>query len=170
MLNVLQEINRQVNNSSALRYINSGGCAVFATMIASRLQAANFPVDIVVFSYSHNGRSNIENARNNLNNCGLDLSRIQNWYGEGVDFCHVMVEFDYDGKRWQYDGKELREEGVNDITSWGSYEKCESTMSLHDMTKLAENPHNWNHVFDRELIPFLSMLIDDAFESKVDLH
>ena len=80
-------------------YINSGGCCVFAALIGKYLEKHVTAVRVRVRNaWMREGSRNLDTIRNKITE-----NTLRQWNRNGVDFTHVMVEFDYRGRTYLYD-------------------------------------------------------------------
>jgi hypothetical protein len=81
------------------RYINSGGCCVFAVEVARWLETAGIPVWIVVAARDAEG--NLRKIRQYVE----DVGNAVEWNDNGVFFHHVGIKFEYKGKTYHYEAE-----------------------------------------------------------------
>jgi len=141
--------------------LHYGGCCVLAAHLAYHLSNIVDP-EIVVRGY---GIACIEAARNNING-GSPVIDGEGylWNDEGIDFSHVLVEFNYEGKRLIVDGDGVR--GAEEYWSQ-HWRKYDGFLYLDEADALASNPRNWNATFDRADIPAIKDEIDSFFYDEV---
>jgi len=140
----------------SFNYINSGGCACVAAMIAQQLRTV-FPIMRITSSnYGYGGASrktpgNLDVIRNKLHD---DLS-MDAWECNGLTFGHVWVEI-FVNRRWYA----LDSTGVRPIKDmyarWGVPAK--GSFTHQEVQALAANT-SWNSTFDRRQLPGMKKLI-----------
>lgn len=134
--------------------INDGGCGVFAALVAAELQHY-YKIRIIAFS-DEAKRNNIDEIRPIV-----DAKNIYDWKDNGCKFNHVVVEItDNNGRLWHYDAT-----GVfpNDGSICYYYDKLEGSLTIAEITELADSPLGWSREFDRKLIPDLKAIIHKHF-------
>lgn len=149
-----------------VRYVNSGGCGVFASLLAKKLTSLGIPEEEVkIINYCMGGGSyDVCEAEQAVRSEYGDemVGTWQFWTNYLPGMAHVRV-------CWQghiFDAEERTDTLANNRT-WGwSNELCNGHFSHEAMQLLAEED-DWNPVFDRSQIPILEKIIDKAFESLV---
>jgi hypothetical protein len=74
------------------------------------------------------------------------------WYYNGCDFWHVLVEFDYDGQTWLVD-----QEGIytRESIPWQGMKVSDGALTIQEALAFAADEAAWNDQFDRRQIPAL---------------
>jgi len=152
-MNIIDLLNNVAKRVSANVFgVNWGGCCVFASLVAERLQHLMPDMQIVVID--HDGWV-------------LDLDKVRpqiehndpfTWRDNGVFFNHI-IQFVLDGKKYHYDSK-----GVQTAGNSGYYDILLGSLTVAEATELAETPTGWNPAFDRHQIPEMRRIINEAFD------
>lgn len=138
--------------------LNSGGCGIFAAMVAKSLIDKGIPTSLFsCWDEIWDGQGgNIDLARPLVK----DVGEYQDWRENGIRNAHVGVEFEFDGKLYHYDSSE----GVHEARNWLSRESWivnDGRYTLAEMEALNERPHNWNSRFDRKQIPKIQHYVEE---------
>lgn len=138
--------------------LNHGGCAVFAAHVAKRLQHI-VPTRIKLIDYS---KSDLTAIRSRLS----DPKNIYEWHRHGINFVHVIIEFDYDGKTYHYDSDGLK---LATGPKWnGGFPISKGSFTVDEVISFAANPHCWNPTFNRSNIPTLKRRVKNLFARKIN--
>lgn len=137
--------------------LNSGGCCVFASLVANRLSAAGIPVRGIVAMRRHRydvepEEVDIDEARKNVSNVAYD----EEWEDNNVHFSHVGLEFELEGKLYHYDSHGVKEAG----RTLDNMPIVRGRLYPEELEALASVPTNWNYWFNRNQIPKLGKLVD----------
>lgn len=140
--------------------LNRGGCGIFAYHVAKYLQRY-YPTRIALINMYKNGLS-IDEIKPNINN----KNDINEWYENGLDFHHVMVELDYpNGLTYLYDSN-----GLTDITFNLPYEfsgKLGGFLTPEELKPLISRSEGWNHEYNRKInTPIIKKITRSYFERK----
>lgn len=153
-LKELKELGQNVMEQ--FEYINQGGCCVFAALVGKKLQEY-FPVRIRASNNYHGYRiRDLNEIRPNLED-----NTIWEWYNEGIDFNHVIIEFDYKGKTYHMDSTGVYKAGKRDPSF--KYVLYKGYLTVEEAAELAKQK-DWNPTFDRKLIPTLRKTVDNFFK------
>ena len=127
--------------------IDCGGCCVAAAQVAKYLQ--NIVPTRIVAGNSWKGRNDIDEIRDFVHAAERNSKRA--WERNGVDFGHVLIEFEFEGKTYAFDcshGAVPAEEMWRDLP-WtrldGSFEQQEA--------EAFANEESWNSMFNRRHVP-----------------
>jgi len=144
-----------------VRGVNWGGCGVFASLLADKMTSLGIPEDeIKIINYSYDGNKyDLCEIEDTL--CYRDKYMWSNWddIAPGIGISHTRVCWNdhiFDAE----DGVDLL---ANNMKWSSSAELCKGHFSHEAMRQLASNPFNWNTCFDRDQIPILQEIIDNAF-------
>jgi hypothetical protein len=153
----LNALGKEVN--AAYRYINCGGCCVYASLVATELKKLGVEVHGIVGSWYAEPSKNIDNIR------PLVKKGFPSEWGEnGVYFGHVGLEFKIRGKVKHYDSN-----GVSapkgKIMGLLLYD---GRMLPKELKVLASTSEGWNTQFDRRHIPDIRQLVKKHM-AKVDM-
>jgi len=134
-------------------YINWGGCAVSAVLLAEALTSFVDELKIVVYddNCSNPQKVNINEMRNYISR-----NTLPEWNELGIYFGHVWVEFKWKG-RWyaiDSDGLKSRKEMYE---RWGV--PLSGALSFKEMKELADSSRGWNSMFDRKQIPSMKKFV-----------
>lgn len=164
---LFRTLNRLASDAQESFYgINNGGCAVFASLVALRLQKMGIPVWIRVAEDSEiledDGFPNVDEVRMKILSNAVD-----NWNENGIKFGHVLVQFEFDGQQWVYDSHGIAPEGNQFLRWYGSHNDTQlypGKMSVQEMIELSlHSKSGWNMTFNRANIPALTKMISTAF-------
>jgi len=137
--------------------VNFGGCCVFAAIVAARL-ATICPTRIVV-ACPHDYWDDdvtIEKARHYVQS-----NSPTEWNDAGVEFGHVIVEFDYECRTWHYDSAGVTRKLSR--TNTFDFPIVDGFLSIKEACELASYP-DWNNRFDRSQIPEMAEVINKQFD------
>jgi hypothetical protein len=84
------------------------------------------------------------------------------FHGEDVWFSHVIVEFEYKGKKYHYDSTGVCKPATT--TAMNEYPIMQGWLTAEEAMNLAYQP-GWNEQFDRNEIPELVQKIDALLTS-----
>lgn len=159
IIDKLKVIAQELNDN--IEYINQGGCGVVASIITETISSL-VPTRIVALT--HYDPKNIDEVRTDIHENGLMHSNDA-WYRRGIDFGHVMVEVDVDGKTFMVDSRGVHENTDYD-TRYGN--KHHGYFTLDEMKRMANDPDHWNRRFKREQIPFIESIVKKQFQDMLD--
>lgn len=130
--------------------INDGGCCVYASLVGEHLRIRHVPVKIIVSS--ENGKEvDLDEVRHKI----YDPGYKECWNLHGVNFNHVGIEFEYQGKKYHHDTVQtVRRQKI--LMEWPIYR---GYLTVQEAKKLAAESSNWNSCFDRSGIPHIETLI-----------
>ena len=137
--------------------VDHGGCCVVAAQMAKHL-SRHVPVNIIALHcpWEEDGNRDLNEIRPNINPLSMD-----DWYENGIDFHHILIEFKH-GNRWfvfdATSGVEPRK-GVERRRHDGSF-------TLEEATALA-NEDDWNPEFDRDEIPVVRRRVTKFFNKHI---
>lgn len=140
--------------------INWGGCCVFASRVAKRLEGVVERVAVRVgndYGEYYDGQ-HLDHVRNNI-----QKNTPRQWNRHGIYFAHVIVEFDYRGRTYHYDA--LGAKKARNSTNMHGYPIIDGELTVQEATELANVKAGWNPSFDRAEIPYVEKLINDAFDA-----
>lgn len=152
----LDKLGKNVLNS--VPYINKGGCAVFATMVAKSLNSKGIPASLFSCYDTEWGAvyiGGVDEARGNVS----DIGDLYEWNSNGVWLNHVGVEFELDGKLYFYDTHGVTKPASSFIHP--EWIVQDGRFTVEEMEALAERPHNWNQTFKRKYIPQIQQLVEE---------
>ena len=151
--------------SEDIEFVNSGGCAVFASELGKRLQAIgvknvncrvyNYPEEMEWLVY-HDLNTLEAKIREHNGTC----KDKEAWNDSGIHFVHVKLYVD--GVFWDSDGAVLACEPESKVWegAFGGYELVEGFISVDTMSELASEAKNWNPTFQRDCIPDMTKIMD----------
>ncbi len=131
--------------------IDSGGCCVYASIVAAALKKHDIEAVGIVASWTAEGsRLNIDKIRTNI-----EKNTVFTWNDNGISFTHVGLEFRINGRLKYYDSKGVkRANGTLD-----EMKVYKGRLSCDEMKKLAADWKGWNRSFNRDDIPALRRLV-----------
>lgn len=163
-LEAIDETGRSVFKK--LPRINSGGCCVYAAHMAQALQSVGLGSKCRVSSLFSDPRD-----LNKIRRFANPLGNWKEWRKQGVNFDHVLVEFELAGVRYYHDAENTTAE--NDMDTDDGYlveptvggKLCDGWLEIDEALALSEIPYAWNSMFDRERgIPIINRAISDFLE------
>lgn len=160
----LKEIQDLCNEIDAsIPRVNSGGCCVVAAELAAQL-SEHYPTRIRVgnsYTWDDNGNDNVslDDVASNVKK----KSDIFAWNDQGIYFGHVIVEIEYNGKKYHIDSTGVHKAKKKD-PAFG-FALYEGSLSIKHAKKLAGNGYGWNDTFDRGHIPLLKQIVNNFFKS-----
>ena len=130
-------------------YVNSGGCACVAVMLAKALRHV-FPI-MRITSCGNDEPINLDELRLTLS----DPLNKWEWHYAGIGFHHVWVEIFTHGYWYALDST-----GVKPIKAmykrWD--EPAKGSYTIEEMESMASDT-DWNKMFDRDQLPAIQELI-----------
>jgi hypothetical protein len=142
-------------------HVDHGGCCVVAAHVGKRLQEKNIPVRIRVLNNPWMGNApDLDEAREQISN---SLDKWE-WEQSDVDFYHVIVEFEYDGKKYAYDSTD----GVREIDEVHHEDGVllDGAMTVEEARALAD-VDDWNPMFNRDQVSTVRRRITRMLNSAV---
>ena len=137
------------------RYVNYGGCACVASMLAKALRH-QFPIMRIT---SCNNRTDSKQNIDELRVEAGDNMTKDFWYENGIQFAHVWVEIFTDGNWYVLDSTGLSTTKEM-YRKWGIPAK--GSFSIDEVTSLSEEL-TWNTEFDRSQLPAMQSYIERTF-------
>lgn len=155
-MDIIEKLN-ELGEKAMKRFhsLNSGGCAVFASLVADRLAELGVEAEGVVAMDFWDSTPNIDKARKHVNNVG----DADEWEANGVMLSHVGLRLNLNGREMLYDSEGLRPAGHTRNSLLG-YDVIQGTFTRDELRALADNAWNWNSKFNRRNIPKLQKLIE----------
>lgn len=141
--------------------VDHGGCCVVAAHVGQRLQEKNIPVRIRVLNDPWMGNApDIDEARSNMDN---SLDKWE-WEHSDIDFYHMIVEFEVDGKKYAYDSTD----GVREFDDVNLEDGIllDGAMTVEEARALAD-VDDWNPMFHRSEIPTIRRRITKMLNAVV---
>jgi hypothetical protein len=153
---------------SEILKINFGGCAVFAGALAQRLDELGLPVRVrIVCNSSDAPSTDLNTVEETIKEHYLDLDDLDNWNDNGVQFSHVMVE--WNGMLIDGECSQSVESFLMD--GWIELSKVDTIapgdISIEATQLLAAQEHGWNFIYDRSQNDQVFEIIDECFSSLV---
>lgn len=155
----LRRLGQEAN--ARVRYLNCGGCAVYAALVSRALLNRGIPARARVADRSHTGEYTVDKVRAVLAENGIDTNNAtpHDWHAEGIDFTHVLVEFEYRGRTYLADSNFVDTKRRKREPTCGA-PLLPGILSVPEVESLASTPDGWNDAFDRdEGIPILEKLV-----------
>ena len=132
--------------------VDYGGCCVVAAHFAKRLSDKGVSVSVRAVNGWTNKRPDLNEKRSLLENPLMK----SNWETVGVDFFHVLCEFELGGKRYWYDSSSgIHEEHAGVLP--GSF-------TIEEASSFAKE-NTWNTMFNRSEIPNIKRRITRTINS-----
>lgn len=133
--------------------LNYGGCAVYAALVGAALQRIGLTVGGVVRGWSDG--TNVADARHNVAKVG----EARQWNRNGIHFNHVGLEYVIGPKAYHYDSDYL-----TPAQSHPNLQRAyPGRLTVDELEALASNAPNWNHIFNRKLIPQIEAAVAEEF-------
>lgn len=131
-------------------FLNSGGCCVFASIVADELIERGIPCEGLVVD-AYNDEPDIEAVRNNV-----QRNVPREWNEHGVDFTHVGLDIPGMGK---YDSRGFD----NPNSMLKLWPEAKGRLTVQELRELSSVGDGWNRTFDRQQIPTLRRMVKRAF-------
>ena len=154
LIKFLDDVGVLVN--SKIHELNRGGCCVFASIVAQRLSEFCEVRIAVGTDWLDNDDTTIDEVREQVSS-----NSPNEWNNYGVDFGHVIIEFDYDGSTYHYDSNGVT--SVQRDTSTFGMPILDGYLTINEAVELASHAE-WNPKFDRSQIPKLEKIIIKEFD------
>lgn len=140
--------------------LNEGGCAVYAALVARALLNRGIPARGRVADRYNLGKNTVSVVRELLGQQGIDTARAnaRDWNVKGIDFTHVLVEFDYRGKTYLCDSNFV-DSKPREIEPTCGAPLLPGSLSIAELEAIAADECGWNPWFDRDNIPALQQII-----------
>jgi hypothetical protein len=151
LIGTLNKLGNQANES--VGHINAGGCCVYAAAIATHLQHVCKKVRVLVGD-NDTWRNSIPKVRNQV-----AANTPSEWNNNGIQFGHVIVEFEYRGRVYHYDSNGVTKKA--DRTATLGYKLLKGALTIQEATELGNCARGWNYHFLRNDIPRLHNMIDE---------
>lgn len=142
-------------------YLNSGGCCVYAWLLADWLkQQCNIKaygrISSSDLSYRKSINSLSEIRSHNNNQPIKSVAQINDM---AVRVSHVILQFRYLKQTWTVDsGHIIIGTGIKQDPSF-DYELLAGRLSFSELKAMATNPRGWNRAFNRSAIPLMQAYI-----------
>lgn len=147
--------------------INYGGCCVYASAVAKRLEELGVKVDVCVPDYAD--VATVEDARNNLQRNGVLGVCAREWAEAGISFNHVAVRY-RNGFRWYTHDTDATHTGRDGFgcSDWRPneprYTALPDGMTPDEAWTISDDPRGWNSTFKREHIPAIRQMVREALQ------
>jgi hypothetical protein len=141
---------------SDIRNINSGGCGVFAAMVAKRLNRLGIPAVVRV------GAHDADTSNDRLKRALTYPDSISKEYlsNEGVEFYHLIVEFKHGGETYHLDSNQFHK--ATPITNNYGVRLYDGHLTPLQALQIARSKY-WNYQFNRKQIPNMIRKLNEAF-------
>lgn len=139
--------------------INSGGCAVFATLAYPFISKYFDNIKVRTIHYHGRSSDDIDQTRINILENDKSVYCKQNWWDLSIN--HVMLEFEADGELYLLDS-----EGVQKRIGFekrSGHTVCKGSFTYKEIEALSSKGSGWNTCFDRDQISNISLGIDNLF-------
>lgn len=157
-LRELSRFGKRINRTYS--YVNRGGCCIVAAEFARPLKQIFPSTNIIVGSYKWEQAQDLEKVRKLIGS-----NSFRQWTKHGIDFTHVLLEFEFEGKMYQFDtcdGVVPRKD-----TTILDLRILDGHLTLSEAQDLAHSPVGWNEMFDRKQIPAIQKDIKEFFDRVV---
>jgi hypothetical protein len=148
----LRKLGERVNNLTG-GTLNMGGCAVYAALVGAALQRIGLTVGGVVRGWGND--VNVADARRKVSKVG----EARQWNRNGIEFNHVGLEYVIGARAYHCDS--------DYVTPAGRHQSLQSAypgrLTVDELEALAGHRPNWNHWFDRKLIPQIEAAVAEEF-------
>jgi hypothetical protein len=135
--------------------VNYGGCCVYAALVAEALLLHKVNVRGIVASreaHYFNIYNSIDDIRPHIKHHTLDR-----WQDNGVDFSHIGLEFEVNGKRRHYDSNGVKMARRH----FDSMPIYTGRLQVYELVKLAGKAQGWNSCFNRRHIPKIRAMVQE---------
>jgi hypothetical protein len=135
--------------------INYGGCAVYAALVAEALLLHKINSKGVVAAYgakSFNDVQSIDDIRHYIK-----YHTLYHWENNGIQFNHVGLEFEINGKLRHYDTRGVKMAGKR-LDYMPIYK---GRLQIIELQKLASKAAGWNRSFNRRHIPAIRAMVQE---------
>ena len=149
---------------SEVPYINSGGCAFFASELLKRMEAAGMTEcyvgvfgDIEDYGEDEDGFGipNVNVIEHKMLSNSFNPYDKEDWNANGINFAHVVIE--WEGTKWDA----LRPFTADTWSFWPRYEGDFNPDVLHH---IGQDPRGWNCCFDWNNCDLIREILDEAFD------
>jgi hypothetical protein len=141
--------------------INSGGCCVFAAVVARRLDNLGIEVKVVTVDLEDecSGPFDIDQVRKNVLIVAPKgkVNTKEQWQRQGLSFFHVGVVFKWRGRWYSYDTSKVSRDPTT-LGRW-SYPVARGSLTIEEAEAFAAKEDGWNPCFDRDDIPTVHELV-----------
>lgn len=158
-MNLIKRLNKLgADINERFPYINWGGCCVFASRVGRHLERI---ADSVVVRIGNDYGE--WNANQRVDEIRPHIARNvpREWNKFGVHFAHVIIEFVYAGRKFHYDSLGVTKPDTH--TKMGRYPLIAGGLTVGEATELCARQSGWNPCFDRDNIPAIEEMIENAF-------
>ncbi len=165
-MNIIEGLNTLAREANeAFPDLNSGGCAVFASIVANVLQSRFAITSVGVVADSFGGGANIEEARERIP--ADKRGKVREWNRNGVQFGHVALEFQHDGATWIYETEAgaVLEKSPAVYLVHKYWEITHGRLTMAEIDALASEQEGWNRMFDRDEIPAIKRLVESTLSN-----
>jgi hypothetical protein len=135
--------------------INYGGCCVYAALVAEALLLHKVNVRGIVASreaWDFNRYNSIDDIRPHIKH-----HTINRWQDNGVDFSHIGLEFEINGKLRHYDSTGVK----RPARVFSNMPIYKGRLQVYELVKLAGKAQGWNTAFNRRHIPKIRAMVQD---------
>lgn len=140
--------------------MNYGGCGVYASIIAEKLENLGLEVEVVT---PVEGRwyDNAMNARKGVKR----IANKAEWNDNGLCTNHLAVRFKTSsGQVYTYDSEAfLRSKTQFGIDYYKTDPKFGTGLTVREAKAIASKPHGWNREFNRRSIPAIRRKVNQEF-------
>lgn len=156
MFNIIHQIVAfgQIANEKSDFVLNSGGCAVYASILCKYLKKHKIDAVGRVVMYEASGFEDLTIDRPN------SAPTMKQWNDNGIHFNHIVVSFALDDMNYLVDCDAMdtidRSRNITDVNSFGPLLK--GSITPGDIRILADRTRGWNELFDRSIIPELKRI------------
>ncbi len=159
-MNLIRRLNmlgKEINTSYPR--INSGGCCVYASLVAEELIKLGVKVQGIVGYWNAKSEPSLDYIRPLIK-----TGTLSDWHDNGVNFSHVGLEFIHNGYTRHYDSN-----GVSfQRKKLMGFPLYDGRLLPKELRKLAASREGWNPYFNRRDIPDIRKLIAEHM-SKVKI-
>lgn len=137
--------------------MNAGGCAVFAALVARRLNKIGVKAKVRVGDVFCWGQSKkqFKNAKKK------GAKTLEDYRNNGIGFWHLVVEITEGKQKYHFDSESLVPAKEN-LVLFPQAEFYEGAISPAECLTLARSK-DWNYMFDRKQIPALIKKLNEVF-------
>jgi len=153
LISKLNHLGKEVYNKYP--NINYGGCCVYAALVAEALLLHKINAKGIVAAYcadQFNSVQSIDEIRPYIK-----YHTLYHWQNNGVEFNHIGLEFEINGKLRHYDthGVKMARKEFDGMPIY------RGRLQLHELQKLAGKRAGWNDSFNRRHIPAIRAMVQE---------
>lgn len=153
----LRKLGKAIN--AEVPTINRGGCAVYASRVVAALQARGIDAWAKLGMWEPEDVT-VDRARQLMQENGNDPenSSTYEWNDYGLDFNHVVVQFEYRGRIYTHDSNFTVSRPIKIEPTCGT-KLIPGQMTVAEVSSIVRESKGWNPCFDWGMIPDVERII-----------